>query len=206
MFNGKNSYFRGGIGRTDHLLTKVCLRPFPPFIFAGEIKCKRYMDINSNFQIELLPNEEWRDVIGYEGLYQVSNMGRAYNVRKKCLCRYQVTPKGYIDISLSKNGKSKYQKLHRLIYTAFVGSIDAGKEIDHVNAIKHDNRLSNLRLVSHKENMNNPLTIKALSGKIGPLNPNYGRQASEETRENFGPFYLVIKIQGEVHPSARNIG
>ena len=60
------------------------------------------MDINSNFQIELLPNEEWRDVIGYEGLYQVSNMGRAYNVRKKCLCRHQVTPKGYIDISLSK--------------------------------------------------------------------------------------------------------
>ena len=151
------------------------------------------MDINSNFQIELLPNEEWRDVVGYEGLYQVSNMGRAYNVRKKCLCRHQVTPKGYIDISLSKNGKSTYQKLHRLIYIAFVGSIDLGKEIDHVNAIRHDNRLSNLRLVSHKENMNNPLTIKALSGKIGPLNPNYGRQASEETREKLRAFLLSDK-------------
>ena len=146
-----------------------------------------------NLSIEPLPNEEWRDVVGYEGLYQVSNMGRAYNIRKKCFCRQKITPKGYVCISTSKDGKSKYQRLHRLIYMAFVGEIDTGKEIDHINTIKIDNRLDNLRIVTHKENMNNPLTIKLLKRRTGPLCPSYGRPVSKETREKIRAFLLSDK-------------
>ena len=49
--------------------------------------------------------------------------------------------------------------MHRLIWETFKGKIPEGYEIDHINTIRNDNRLENLRLVSHKENCNNPLSI-----------------------------------------------
>lgn len=64
---------------------------------------------------------------------------------------------GYLRVS-TKIGRNY---VHRIIYETFVGPIPDGYEIDHINAIKTDNRLDNLRLVTHKENCNNPLTIES---------------------------------------------
>lgn len=50
--------------------------------------------------------------------------------------------------------------VHRIIYETFVGPIPDGYEIDHINTVKTDNRLENLRWVTPKENMNNPITMK----------------------------------------------
>lgn len=74
--------------------------------------------------------------------------------------------KGYINIKTKLGLKTA----HRIIWETFVGEIPEGYEIDHINTNKTDNRLENLQIVTHKENMNNPLTRKhtsdCMKGKI----------------------------------------
>lgn len=74
--------------------------------------------------------------------------------------------------------------VHRLVYEAFNGQIPEGMEIDHINTIKTDNRPENLRCVTKKENMNNPLTKKHFSeANKGRIAWNKGKHHSEETRK-----------------------
>ena len=63
------------------------------------------------------------------------------------------------------NTKIGKKRVHRVIYETFVGPIPDGYEIDHFNNIRDDNRLENLRCVTHKENMNNPITVESRKGK-----------------------------------------
>jgi len=74
------------------------------------------------------------------------------------------------------NTKIGLERVHRIIYETFVGPIPDGYEIDHINTIKTDNRLENLRIVTHKENCNNPLTLKHKSEAMK------GMSMSEEDR------------------------
>lgn len=109
--------------------------------------------------------ETFKDIPGYTGLYQVSNYGcvRSLNYQGKKRIKYlrnAKTPKGYCQICLCRDGKQKMLLVHRLVYEAFVGEIPEGYEIDHVNAIRDDNRLSNLRVVTRKGNMANPITAE----------------------------------------------
>lgn len=71
---------------------------------------------------------------------------------------------GYIKLYVKNVG---FPRVHRIVYETFIGEIPAGYEIDHINTIPDDNRIINLRLVTHKENMNNPFTLKK---KIGNTN------------------------------------
>lgn len=69
------------------------------------------------------------------------------------------------------------KKVHRIIYETFVGTISDGYQIDHINTIKDDNRLENLRCVTPKENMNNPLSRKQRSdAKKGKTYSEFGRK------------------------------
>ena len=68
--------------------------------------------------------------------------------------------RGYIT---SYNPKIGSYKVHRAIWETFVGPIPDGYEIDHINGNRADNRLCNLRCVTHKVNMNNPISIKRMS-------------------------------------------
>ena len=63
---------------------------------------------------------------------------------------------GYVYIQLNCMG----DYLHKIVWSAFMGEIPEGMEVDHINTIRDDNRLENLRLVSSKQNKNNPLTIE----------------------------------------------
>lgn len=102
-------------------------------------------------------DETWRAVVGYEGLYEVSDWGnvRTLNYKrtgKTKLLRPRIRRDGYLDVMLCKNGKKKMFLVHRLVYAAFRGDIPAGMTIDHVNGIKTDNRLSNLQLLTQGDN------------------------------------------------------
>ena len=103
--------------------------------------------------------EEWKNIIDYEGLYQVSNLGRVKSLNYKHTGREKILKSsvdkiGYMYVGLCKNGKVKFFKVHRLIYEAFYGEIPNGMQVNHINEIKADNRLSNLNLMTRKENIN----------------------------------------------------
>lgn len=111
-------------------------------------------------------NETWKDVLGYVGLYQVSNLGRVRSLGRECnskgnskqrkrgrILTQEVTVHGYCRVRLfDANGVAKHYAVHRLVLNAFTGVLDA--EINHINEIKTDNRLINLEYCTHKENCN----------------------------------------------------
>ena len=112
--------------------------------------------------------EIWKDIVGYEGLYQVSNLGRVKsldrilttNSRWGSPCEKYVKGRilkpftnncGYLLIFL---GRGKAYLVHHLVYQEFIGPIPTNMEINHINEIKTDNRVENLNLMSHKSNHN----------------------------------------------------
>ena len=119
-----------------------------------------------------MPEQEiWNDIKGYEGRYQVSNWGRVKSLNriitnrrgrkatiKETILKPEVVFDGYIRVHLSKNGKQKHYRVATLVFEAFNGPIPEGKELDHANGVRTDNRLENLRAVSHLENCRNPIS------------------------------------------------
>lgn len=130
--------------------------------------------------------EIWKDIPEYEGIYQVSTMGRI-KVRRKGNERISIgvldKSTGYRRFSLYKNGEGKRAYVHRLVAESFVPNVENKSEIDHINTIRHDNRVENLRWVTRKENRNNPMSLEHLRlAFTGENSPHYGRKRSEETR------------------------
>lgn len=95
---------------------------------------------------------------------------------KLILCKQSDNGKGYK--VMGTNGKT-YQ-IHRCVYETFVGPISDGFEIDHINTVRDDNRIDNLRIVTHKDNMSNPLTRRNKSiSKIYSSNTEFGKKYFE---------------------------
>lgn len=112
-----------------------------------------------------MSSEEWRDVVGYEGLYQVSNLGRVKsigtinNYRRLKILRPQINGRKYLQVSLfDAQSKRKVKLVHQLVAQAFIDNPNGYKCIDHINNIKTDNRVENIRWCDYKMNMNNPIT------------------------------------------------
>jgi hypothetical protein len=107
--------------------------------------------------------EIWKGVVGYEGFYQVSNLGNVKRVgsfrgvNKAYLNDYYLKPKdngkGYLRIKLTVNNKSKRVMLHRIIAEAFINNPKNKKVINHINCDKKDNRIENLEWCSQSENV-----------------------------------------------------
>ena len=123
------------------------------------------METYQNFSLEDLPNEEWRDVIGYEGLYQVSNLGRVKsigtinNYRRLKILSPQINGRKYLQVCLfDEQSKRKVKLVHQLVAQSFIDNPNGYKCIDHINTIKTDNRVENIRWCDYKMNMNNPIT------------------------------------------------
>lgn len=101
----------------------------------------------------------WRDVVGYEGLYQVSNMGRIKilekiysTIKNKSSIKKQRFKKSYLTVSLWKKCKAKTFFVHRLVANAFIEIIYNKTFVNHKNGNKADNRVENLEWVTASEN------------------------------------------------------
>lgn len=117
-----------------------------------------------------MTEEIWRDIKGYEGIYQVSSMGRVrgFYFGKEKMLKPRKDRDGYLLINLHRDGKQYTFRVHRLVAEAFIPNPENKPCIDHINTIKDDNRIENLRWVSIAENNQNPLSRKNLSkGKTG---------------------------------------
>ena len=131
-----------------------------------------------------LEGEEWRDVVGYDGLYLVSDKnrvasliteirdknGRVRHRKQRLLSVIPVNRNGkeYYICLLTKNGVTLKKYMHKLIADAFIPNPNNYKEIDHIDRNGLNNSLENLRWVSHKMNQNNENTKRAMSlSRIG---------------------------------------
>ena len=105
--------------------------------------------------------EVYKDVIGYEGLYQVSNKGNVkslnFNGEKGFIKNLKLTldKKGYPYVSLNKNGRCTIQKVHKLVAMAFLDHVPCGYKlvVDHINSNPSDNTVENLRIVTNRFNV-----------------------------------------------------
>lgn len=97
--------------------------------------------------------EVWKDIDGYEGLYQVSNTGKVRSLRYRNRDEVRelfLKPhnQGYLQVELHKNGKRKMFTVHRLVAMAFVDGYEVGKEVNHIDENKQNNVSTNLEWVS----------------------------------------------------------
>lgn len=157
------------------------------------------MEIYENLSIESLPNEEWRDVVGYEGLYQVSSLGRVCNTKSKRVLRHKITNRkdggsGYHIVNLYINKKKVSASVHRLVAKAFIPNPENKPQIDHINCKRGDNAVENLRWATAKENSNNPLTLEK---KQRERNPFWGRKHTEEAKQIMSQTHKGKKLSKE---------
>ena len=108
--------------------------------------------------------EMWKPVVGYEGLYEVSDLGNVRSVDRTVIYKTGQTrhykgrtlklkpAHGYWRVELNQNGKPAFFQVHRLVLAAFVGPLPEGKEVCHNNGNPGDNRLENLRYGTKSEN------------------------------------------------------
>lgn len=110
--------------------------------------------------------ESWKDIEGYEGMYQVSNTGKVKSVKRTAslrkihsrlvierLRKLAISKDGYIMVYLNKNGSVKGCYVHRLVGLAFLNNPDAKKEINHIDGNKTNNNITNLEWCTPSENM-----------------------------------------------------
>lgn len=106
--------------------------------------------------------EKWKSIIGYEGIYEVSNLGNFRKLLPNGLVKnLKSTPNnwGYYTIGLRKDGKVKQYRISRLIAEAFIPNPENKPYVDHIDTDKSNNKVDNLRWVTPSENSNNPLSV-----------------------------------------------
>lgn len=128
--------------------------------------CDRPFTVGTNCFME---EEIWKDIRGYVGYYQVSNRGRVKSVHRVIIRKnkgpqtihekilspgklYGKKDGYYLVVMLCKIGVDKTFQVHRLVAEAFIPKIKGKPEVNHINEIKHDNRVENLEWNNHREN------------------------------------------------------
>ena len=105
-----------------------------------------------------MPSEIWKDIQGFENLYQVSNLGRVKSLNYKHTDKEKVLKltksNGYLDVILYKAGEYKHHLVHRLVAQTFIPNTNSSLQVNHKNEIKTDNRVENLEWCTPKYNSN----------------------------------------------------
>lgn len=130
--------------------------------------------------------EIWKDIQGYEGLYQISNLGNVKslsfgpkNIRrsgKERILKSSPSNCGYYKVELYNNGKSKMHYIHRLVATAFIPNPHNKPQINHIDGVKSNNSAANLEWITASENQKHSIRIglrepSPMTNRKGILHP-----------------------------------
>ena len=136
-----------------------------------------------------MTKEVWKDIKGYEGLYQVSNLGRVKSLAhvtirkngsklpvKERILKPSTTPDGYLRVELFRSGKRKIMNIHRLVYEVFHKNPENKPCVNHIDENKTNNMASNLEWCTAKENCNhgtrNKRIAKSKNKSVAQYTPN----------------------------------
>ena len=133
------------------------------------------MNVLSNIEV-------WKDIPGYEGLYQISSLGKVKSLprkswngfvfinRKERILKNVLTTTGYFSVSLYRNDNKKFNQVHRLVLLAFIGKSEL--DVNHKNGIKTDNRIENLEYLTRADNQKHAYLTGLKPPLKGERNPN----------------------------------
>lgn len=140
-------------------------------------------------------SEVWKDVVGFEGFYKVSNKGNVYSVgRKDALGRKQGGLKlkpsydkdGYSQVSLYKNGIVKRKLTHRLVAEAFIPDANGFSQVNHRDEVKDNNNVENLEWCDARYNTNYGTRNERLSKKVRAVNVKTGEVLTFNSTQEAG--------------------
>lgn len=164
--------------------------------------------------------EIWKPIKDYEGLYEVSNLGRIKSLsrsfysfgygKNKKLCQKkerirspQINENGYCRIMLSNNGVNKTHIVHRLVLSAFVENPHNKEDVNHIDGVKTNNVLSNLEWATRSENMIHALNLGLKVEKKGDerhtSKPVELSDLSGNSLQKFGSIQSCAKFLNETH-------
>lgn len=139
-------------------------------------RLKKYKDVFE--EVENLEGEIWKDIREYEGLYQVSNLGRVKSLKKEVIRGNHVLPKiypesllkpsdnrGYLQVKLCKDKKRKAYSVHRLVAIAFIPNPNNYPMVNHKDENPSNNKLENLEWCTNEYNLNYGTRNKRIASK-----------------------------------------
>ena len=160
--------------------------------------------------------EVWKDVVDYEGLYQVSNLGRVKGcerivkhfrggnrILKEKFRSLSNDKDGYKFLDLYKNGKGQIMRVHRLVSMAFIKNPENKSQVNHINGIKYDNNIDNLEWSTSHENMQHAF-------RTGLQKPNINNEKSvfmysKDTNELVCSFVSIAKASKHINCKTSDI-
>ena len=144
--------------------------------------------------------ETWRDIEGYEGLYQVSDFGEVRSLKygKTKLLKPKKETNGYLRVGFYKDSKQKWYLVHRLVATAFIENPDNLPEVNHIDEDKTNNVVANIEYCDHKRNCNHG-TRNERSAKARINSPKHSKKPVQLTLD-----YIFVKEWESVSECGRN--
>ena len=151
--------------------------------------------------VEILPEEEWKPVVGFETLYAVSNKGRVaslqFHGKKSFSLMSQSVAKGYYVVKIRdwRKNYSSSLRVHRLVAEAFIPNPDNKPQIDHIDTNTQNNDVKNLKWATGIENQHNPITLKRLKKQM--IKYNKSEEHKQANRERLSIPVIQYNKKGE---------
>lgn len=152
--------------------------------------------VYETFGIDKLPNEIFKNVVGFEGLYKVSNKGRLFSLLTFMFMNPNKSDKGYYKVGLRKNNKSHTKILHRLIAKAFIANPENKKEVNHIDGDKSNNCIDNLEWCTPSENMQHAFDAGLI--KLKSENSHFASLNNKQVLDIRNAYRLGVFSQAEI--------